>query len=149
MSSPSTRISSIWRPVAVGYLFAQGASDSKYQSRDPWPSRWRILMNSRGSMARDYSPLRPSCIPFYKMRNLLYYICKVTYVEPIHLAEPKGHRPHKALRSRSRRRPRPRIRPRGVMECGSVGVLRQVGIAPRDREVCHLNACLFRACREA
>jgi len=40
-------------------------------------------------------------------------------------------RPHKALRSR----PRPRIRPRGVMECGSVGVLRQVGIAPRDREV--------------
>jgi hypothetical protein len=36
----------------------------------------------------------------------------------------------KALRPRRR----PRIRPRGVMECGSVGVLRQVGIAPRDRE---------------
>ena len=38
---------------------------------------------------------------------------------------------HKALRSR----PRPRIRPNGVMDCGSVGVLRQVGVAPRDREV--------------
>jgi hypothetical protein len=44
-------------------------------------------------------------------------------------------RPHKALRSRPRRRPRPRIRPRAVMECGSVGVLRQVRIAPRDRGV--------------
>jgi hypothetical protein len=32
-------------------------------------------------------------------------------------------------------RPRPRIRPRGVMECWSVGVLRQVQIAPRDRGV--------------
>jgi hypothetical protein len=36
----------------------------------------------------------------------------------------------KALRTRPRRRPRPRIRPRGVMECWSVGVLRQVRIAP-------------------
>ena len=35
-----------------------------------------------------------------------------------------------ALRSRPRRRPRPRIRPRGVMEYWSVGVLRQVRIAP-------------------
>src|SRR5258707_1224753 len=40
-------------------------------------------------------------------------------------------RPHKALRSR----PRPRIRPRGVMECWSIGVLRQVRIAPRVRGV--------------
>jgi hypothetical protein len=50
--------------------------------------------------------------------------------------------PHKALRTRPRRRPRPRIRPRRVMarphryakRCGreywSVGVLRQVRIAP-------------------
>ena len=43
----------------------------------------------------------------------------------------KGARPHKALRSR----PRPRIRPRGVMECWSIGVLRQVRIAPRVRGV--------------
>jgi hypothetical protein len=42
-------------------------------------------------------------------------------------------RPHKALRSRPRRRPRPRIRPRGVMECWSLGVLRQVRIAPALR----------------
>ena len=28
-----------------------------------------------------------------------------------------------------------RIRPRGVMECRGVGVLRQIRIAPRDREV--------------
>jgi hypothetical protein len=40
-----------------------------------------------------------------------------------------------ALRSRPRRRPRPRIRPRGVMEYWSVGVLRQLGIAPRLRGV--------------
>jgi hypothetical protein len=38
-----------------------------------------------------------------------------------------------ALRYRPRRRPRPRIRPRGVMEYWSVGVLRQLGIAPRVR----------------
>jgi hypothetical protein len=44
-------------------------------------------------------------------------------------------RPHKALRTRPRRRPRPRIRPRGVMEYWSVGVLRQVRIAPRGRGV--------------
>jgi hypothetical protein len=43
------------------------------------------------------------------------------------------NRSHKALRPR--RRPRPRIWPRGVMECGSVGVLRQVRIAPRVRGV--------------
>jgi hypothetical protein len=43
--------------------------------------------------------------------------------------------PHKALRSRPRRRRRPRIRPRGVMEYWSVGVLRQLGIAPRIRGV--------------
>jgi hypothetical protein len=48
-----------------------------------------------------------------------------------------------ALRSRPRRRPRPRIRPRGVMEYWSVGVLRQLGIAPRDREV----GATFRALR--
>jgi hypothetical protein len=41
--------------------------------------------------------------------------------------------PHKALRSRPRRRPR--IRPRGVMEYWSVGVLREVRIAPRVRGV--------------
>jgi hypothetical protein len=43
----------------------------------------------------------------------------------------------KALRPRRRRRPRPRprIRPRGVMEYWSVGVLRQFGIAPRVRGV--------------
>jgi len=40
-------------------------------------------------------------------------------------------RPHKALRTR----PRPRIRPRGVMEYWSVGVLRQVRIAPCVRGV--------------
>ena len=40
-------------------------------------------------------------------------------------------RPREALRSR----PRPRIRPRGVMEYWSVGVLRQFGIAPRVRGV--------------
>jgi len=39
--------------------------------------------------------------------------------------------PHKVLR----RRPRPRIRPRGVMEYWSIGVLRQVRIAPRVRGV--------------
>jgi hypothetical protein len=44
-------------------------------------------------------------------------------------------RPHKALRTRPCRRPRPRIRPRGVMEYWSVGVLRQVRIAPRGRGV--------------
>jgi hypothetical protein len=43
--------------------------------------------------------------------------------------------PHKALRTRPRRRPRPRIWPRGVMEYWSVGVLRQVRIAPRVRGV--------------
>jgi hypothetical protein len=43
--------------------------------------------------------------------------------------------PREALRSRPRRRPRPGIRPRGVMEYWSVGVLRQLGIAPRVREV--------------
>ena len=58
-----------------------------------WPSRWRILMNTRGRTVRDYSPLRLACILFYKMCNLLYYICEVTDVEPIHLAEPKGHAP--------------------------------------------------------
>jgi hypothetical protein len=36
---------------------------------------------------------------------------------------------------RPRHRPRPRIRSRGVMECWSVGVLRQFGIAPRVRGV--------------
>jgi hypothetical protein len=40
-------------------------------------------------------------------------------------------RPHKALRTR----PRPRIRPRGVMEYWSVGVLRQVRIAHCGRGV--------------
>jgi hypothetical protein len=41
--------------------------------------------------------------------------------------------PREALRPRSR--PRPRIRPRGVMECWSVGLVRQFGIAPRVRGV--------------
>jgi hypothetical protein len=40
-----------------------------------------------------------------------------------------------ATREALRCRPRPRIRPRGVMEYWSVGVVRQVRIAPRDREV--------------
>src|ERR1700732_1847395 len=38
-----------------------------------------------------------------------------------------------ATREALRRRPRPRIRPRGVMEYWSVGVLRQFGIEPRVR----------------
>ena len=42
-----------------------------------------------------------------------------------------GRDAREALRSR----PRPRIRPRGVMEYWSVGVLRQFGIAPRVRGV--------------
>ena len=42
-----------------------------------------------------------------------------------------GSHSHKALRTR--RRPRPRIRPRGVMEYWSAGVLRQVRIAPAYR----------------
>jgi hypothetical protein len=42
---------------------------------------------------------------------------------------------HETLRSRPRRRLRPRIRPRGVMEYWSSGVLRQLGVAPRVRGV--------------
>jgi hypothetical protein len=52
------------------------------------------------------------------------------------------YRPREALRSRPR--PRPRIRPRGVMEYWSVGVLRQFGIAPRVRGV----GSAFRAVRD-
>src|SRR4029077_17226803 len=40
-----------------------------------------------------------------------------------------------AAREALRSRPRPRIRPRGVMEYWSVGVVRQFGIAPRVRGV--------------
>ena len=36
---------------------------------------------------------------------------------------------------RSRRRPRPRFLANGVLEYWSIGVLRQVRIAPRDRGV--------------
>ncbi len=43
----------------------------------------------------------------------------------------QGVCPHQALRSRRR----PRIRPRGEMEYWSVGVLRQVRIAPLGRGV--------------
>jgi hypothetical protein len=50
-------------------------------------------------------------------------------------AQPHASDAREALRSRPRRRPRPRIRPRGVMEYWSVGVLRQLGIAPRVRGV--------------
>jgi len=39
------------------------------------------------------------------------------------MRQSKAPSPHKALRSRPGRRPRPRIGPRGVMECGSAGVL--------------------------
>jgi hypothetical protein len=65
----------------------------------------------------------------------------------IHLERIQSGATREALRSRPRRRPRPRIRPRGVMEYwpariatrsvagGSVGVLRQLGIAPRVRGV--------------
>jgi hypothetical protein len=49
--------------------------------------------------------------------------------------EPLICRPREALRSRPRRRRRPRILPRGVMEYWSIGVLRQLGIAPRVRGV--------------
>ena len=59
----------------------------------------------------------------------------------------KTPRPHKALRSRPRRRPRPRIRPRGVMECWSIGVLRQVRIAPRVRGVGDAEGAVEPVCR--
>jgi hypothetical protein len=47
--------------------------------------------------------------------------------------EPTDHKLRRA--GCPRRRPRPRIRPRGVIEYWSVGVLRQLGIAPRVRGV--------------
>jgi hypothetical protein len=53
----------------------------------------------------------------------------------IHLERIQSGATHKALRTRPRRRPRPRIWPRGMMEYWSVGVLRQVRIAPRVRGV--------------
>jgi hypothetical protein len=53
----------------------------------------------------------------------------------LHLRSGFGSATRESLRSRPRRRPRPRIRPRGVMEYWSVGVLRQLGIAPRVRGV--------------
>jgi hypothetical protein len=51
----------------------------------------------------------------------------------------------RVLRTRPRRRPRPRIRPRGVMEYRSVGLLRQVRIAPR---VCGIGGADIRAADE-
>jgi hypothetical protein len=55
-----------------------------------------------------------------------------------------GSHSHNSLRTR--RRPRPRIRPRGVMEYWSVGVLRQVRIAPRGRGVEDAERAVDRLC---